>query len=70
MDYIEPLLILISTVTEWVSISTFVSLVGTPIGITSSEIEIKICVITAENKKHKSIVKKSMVKYYHYQNLN
>ena len=36
MNYLEHLLILISTVSGCVSISTFVSLVGIPIGITIS----------------------------------
>ena len=36
LKYIEHLLILISTITGCVSISAFVSLVGIPIGITSS----------------------------------
>ena len=46
LNYIEHLLILISTVTGCVSISAFVSLVGIHIGVTSSEIVLKICVIT------------------------
>ena len=50
---------LISTITGCVSISAFASLVQIPIGITSSAIELKICVITAEIKKHKSINKKN-----------
>ena len=36
----------------------FASLVGIPIGITSSVIGLKICVITAGIKKYKSIIKK------------
>ena len=38
---------MISTSTGCVSISAFTSLVGIPIGIKSSAIELKICVITA-----------------------
>ena len=38
LNYIEKLLILPSTVTGCVSISAFASLVGIPIGITSSAI--------------------------------
>ena len=47
-NYIAHLLILISAVTRCVSISAFPSLVGIPIGITSSTIGIKICVATAK----------------------
>ena len=52
------LLILISTVTGCVSISAIDSLVGIPLGITSSAIGLKICVITARIKNYKSIIKK------------
>ena len=38
--------------------STFASLVGNPVGITSSVIGFKICVITAGIKKYKLINKK------------
>ena len=51
MNYIEHLLILSSTVTGCISISAFASLVGIPIGITSSAIGLKICAITAAIKK-------------------
>ena len=51
-NYIEHLLIWISIVTGCVSISVFASLVGIPIGITSSGIGWKICVITAGIKKY------------------
>ena len=47
LNYIENLLILVSTVTRCISISDFTSLVGISIGITSSAIGLKICVITA-----------------------
>ena len=57
LNYIEHLLILIFTVSGWVSISAF-ALAGIPIGITSFAIELKICVITAGIKKYKSIIKK------------
>ena len=46
-NYIEHLLIFISTVTGCVSISVFASSVGILIGIASSTIGLKICVITA-----------------------
>ena len=58
LNYIEHLLILVSTVTGCVSISDFSSLVGIPVGITSSAIGLEICVVTAGMKKYKSIIKK------------
>ena len=51
LNYIEYFLILDSAITGCVSISAFASLVGTPIGITSSAIGLKICAITAGIKK-------------------
>ena len=62
-NYIEYLLTLISTVTECISISAFASLVGIPIGITSSAIGLKICVITVGIKKCKSMFKKKKKKH-------
>ena len=47
LNYVGHSLIAISTITECVSVSAFASLVGIPIGITSSAIGLKICVITA-----------------------
>ena len=47
MNYIDHLLILISTISECVSISALTSLVGILIGITSSAIGLKFSVITA-----------------------
>ena len=58
LNYMEHLLILISTVTRCVSIFTFASLVGITRGIMSSAVELKICVITAGIKKYKSIIKR------------
>ena len=46
LNYIEHPFIVISTITGCVSISAFAPLVGIPIGITSSTIELKMCVIT------------------------
>ena len=53
-NYVEHLLILVSTVTT----SVFASLVCVPVGITSSAVGIKICAITAGIKKYKPIIKK------------
>ena len=63
LNYIEHLLILISTVSGSVFISAFASLVGIPTGITSFAIRLKICVITVRVKKYKSIVKKKKKKH-------
>ena len=57
------MLFLVSTVSGCVSISTFVSLVAVPLRITSSEVAINICAITAGIKKHKSIIKKKKKKH-------
>ena len=62
LDYIEYQLILIFTVSGCISISAF-ALAGIHIGITSSEIELKICVITAGIKKYKLIIKKEKKKH-------
>ena len=62
LNYIEHFLILGSTVTGSVSFSVFASLVGIPIGITSSAIGLKIFVITAAIKKYKLIIKKKKKK--------
>ena len=51
------MLIAISTITGCVSISAFASLVGIPVGIASSTIGLKICVITAGIKKGRSMIK-------------
>ena len=58
MNYIEHLLIFISSITGYVSISVFASLVGISIRIASSAIGVNICVVTAGIKKYKSINKK------------
>ena len=53
LNYVETLLILVSTVTDCVSISVFSSLVCVPLGITSSAVGLKICVITGGIKNYK-----------------
>ena len=62
LNYIDHSFIVISTITGCVSISAFASLVGIPIGITSSETELKTSVITAGIKKYKSMIKKKKKK--------
>ena len=59
----EHFLILASTITGYISISAFTSLIGIPIGITSFAIGLKICAITARIKKYKSIIKKKNKKH-------
>ena len=63
LNYIEHLLIPISTVSGYLSISAFASLVGIPIGITSSAVGLKICEITARIQKYKSL-RKDRRNYY------
>ena len=50
LNYVDHSLIVISTITGCVPISVFASLVGIPIGITSSSIGLEICVIMQELK--------------------
>ena len=64
LKYIEHFVILASAITGYTSISAFASLIGIPIGITSSAIGLRICVIAAEIKKYKSIIKKKKKKLY------
>ena len=74
LNYIKHLLILASDITAYVSFSTFVSLVGFPIGIASSAVELNICVKTAGVKMYKLIIKKkrkkSMMKQIYNQKLS
>ena len=58
LNFIEHFLILASTISQYISVSAFTSLIGIPIGITSSVIVFKIWVMTAEIKKYNSIIKK------------
>ena len=63
LNKIDHLLIVISTNNRCITISAFASLVGIPIGVTSSEIRLKICAITAGIKKYNSIMKKKKKKH-------
>ena len=56
------MLILVSTVTGYISISVFASLVCVSVGITSSKVRIKICAISAGIKKYKSNIRKKKKK--------
>ena len=67
LKYIENFLTIASPVTRCISISAFASLLGIPIGITSSEIVLKVCAIAAGIKTYESIIKKkrtSTIKEY------
>ena len=55
--------ILASSITGYISISAFASLIGISIGIANSEIGLKICAMTAGIKKYKSIIKKDKKKH-------
>ena len=52
LNYIRHFLILASTITGWISISTFASLLGISIAIMSSVTGLQICAITARIKKY------------------
>ena len=58
LSYIEHFFILGSTITGCISNSDFASLVGIPIGISSSPIKLNIYTITAAIKKYKPLIKK------------
>ena len=62
-EFSEHLLILPSTFTVCVSISAFASVIGIPVGITSSTVGLKICIITAGIKKYRSAIKKKKKKH-------
>ena len=63
VNYIEHFLIVASAVTGCISIPAFASLLGIPIKITSSSIELNIFATTAETKKHKLVIKKKKKKH-------
>ena len=59
LNYFENTLLFTSAVIGCVSISAFASLVGVPVGTTSSAVGLNICAITAGFKTYKPIIKKS-----------
>ena len=63
LNYIKHSLVLGCTITRCVSISAFASLIGIPIGITSSVVGVKFCLITPAIKKYKSIIMKKEKKH-------
>ena len=70
LNYIEQLLILISSITGFISIFNFAFLVGIPVVIESSATGLKVCTITTVIKTYNSMIKKKIkkhnktVKYY------
>ena len=58
LNCIKHVFVLASTITGRISISTFASLIGVTIGITSSATGLKICAIDVGIKRYKSIKKK------------
>ena len=67
LNYIEDFLILASAVIRCI-ISAFTSLLGIPIGYTSSAIGLKTCAITAGIRKYKSITKIKKKKHDSFEN--
>ena len=63
LNYIDHFHLLASAITKCVSISTVASVLGIRIGVISSAIGLKICAVTPENEKYKSIIKKKKKKY-------
>ena len=63
LSCVEHFLTLACTITRYISISAFSSLIGIPKAITSSVIRLKICVLAAGIKNYKSIIKKKKKKH-------
>ena len=59
LNYVEHLRILASTVTGWVLVSPFATLVAIFVATTSFPVAIKICAVTVGVKIYKSIIKKN-----------
>ena len=63
LNYIEQLLILISTVTGCLSISAFPLLIDIPIGITTFALELNFFLITVGIKNYRSTTKNKRQKH-------
>ena len=63
IEYIEHILIFVSTITGCISISACAFLIGISIRITSSPIQLNIWVIAAEIEMYKLITKKKKKKH-------
>ena len=59
LNYFEHIFIFIFALSGFVSISVFPSLIGIPVGITSSALELKTCAIIVGVKKYTSNIKKN-----------
>ena len=59
----EHFLILLSRITGCISISALASLLGTPIEITTTAIELRILTLSSRIKRYKSTVKKKKKKH-------
>ena len=57
-NHIEHFLIVASAITRYNSFSAFASFLSISTEVMSSETGLKICAITSETKKYKSIIKK------------
>ena len=64
LNYIKQFHFLASKITGYILISSVTSLLAISIGITSSAIGLKICLIVAGIKKYKSVIKKKKKKHY------
>ena len=62
-NYIDHLLILVSLITGYISISSFAILVDIAVGIASTSVGLKLFVIAAEIRKYKSINKEEGKKH-------
>ena len=62
LNYVENLLILVSTITGCVSISVFASVVDINVSIPNTWVGKNICAIIAGTKKYKSMIKKKKKK--------
>ena len=62
-NYIDHLLILVSLITGYISISSFAILVDIAVGIASTSVGLKFFVIAAEIRKYKSINKEEGKKH-------
>ena len=64
LNYVEHFPFLVSAIIGCISVSAFASVLGIPIGITSSAIALKTCAIVAGTKKYKSIINKKKKKHH------
>ena len=62
-NYIDHLLILVSLIIGYTSISSFATLVDIAVGIASTSVGLKFFVMTAETRKYKSINKEEGKKH-------